>query len=310
MTGEKTTRGRRDDGPLPIAFRMLPAERLGELERDIARFAGSEELNGFQRHIVRRMYRFDPPEAGFPARSVAVVAVPMPAYAKALFAWRGKIAPVSCFVAENGEGATAADMAGEFIESLLAPKGHRILPAPNLPLKRLAASSGLAAYGRNNICYAEGLGSFISLMAYYTDAPCERDPWTGVRMAEACRGCDACIRACPTGAIRPGRFLLDNERCLSFFNEAPGEFPEWLPRAVHHCLYDCMKCQLSCPMNREHIGNVAGPIEFSEEETGLLLSGAKLEELGPGLLKKVKYLGIDKWYAAIPRNLGILIEGA
>jgi epoxyqueuosine reductase len=310
MPGEKTAvGGRRTDGPLYFAYRLLPAGRLGDLKLDIGRFAESEELNGFQRYIVEQMYGFGPPD-GFSAASVAVVAVRMPAYAKVGFSWRGKRIPAVCLVAADGKGAAVAEIAGEFLEGELAPAGHRIAPAPALPLKRLAAASGLAAYGRNNICYVEGMGSFFSLAAFYTDAPCASDPWTEIRIADACEGCGACLRACPTGAIRPGRFLIDNEKCLSFFNEGPGEFPAWLPRAVHHCLYDCLKCQLACPMNREHIGNVAGPIEFSEEETGLLLYGASIEEFEPRFLRKVKYLGIDKWYPAIPRNLKLLLENA
>jgi epoxyqueuosine reductase len=36
-----------------------------------------------------------------------------------------------------------------------------------LPLKSLAVRSGLAAYGRNNVCYVPGMGSFLELVGLY-----------------------------------------------------------------------------------------------------------------------------------------------
>jgi epoxyqueuosine reductase len=38
-------------------------------------------------------------------------------------------------------------------------------------LKRLAVRSGLARYGRNNVTYVEGMGSFLELSASLTDMP-------------------------------------------------------------------------------------------------------------------------------------------
>jgi hypothetical protein len=104
------------------------------------------------------------------------------------------------------------------------------------------------------------------------------------------------------------RFLLDTPRCLCYLNESPAPFPDWLPLSVHHVIYDCLMCQLPCPMNHEFKDNVAGPVRFTEVETDLILSGPLLSELPEGLHEKVCYLGFDLWWEAIPRNLKLMLE--
>jgi epoxyqueuosine reductase len=184
-----------------------------------------------------------------------------------------------------------------------------MVPAPDLPLKRLAARSGLAAYGRNNVCYVDGMGSHLSFAAYYSDVPCDDERWMELRPAARCARCKVCLNDCPTGAIRESRFLIDNQRCLSYLNESSGDFPGWLPASVHHCVYDCLRCQLRCPMNKEVAGNVTGPIEFDREETEMLLAGAPVGSLPPALQRKARHLGIDEWPPdAIARNLKTLFE--
>ncbi|MBN1873490.1 MAG: 4Fe-4S binding protein [Anaerolineae bacterium] len=151
------------------------------------------------------------------------------------------------------------------------------------------------------------MGSFFSFVAYFSDIPCDNDDWVEIRQADVCTHCRICFNNCPTGAIREDRFLIDNERCLSYFNENAGEFPEWIPLSAHHCLYDCLKCQINCPMNKEYVNNVIGPIRFSEDETDRLLSGSPFDTYPPDLKQKSKKLGLHQWPAGIPRNLSILL---
>ena len=104
--------------------------------------------------------------------------------------------------------------------------------------------------------------------------------------------------------------MINNERCLSYFNEGPGDFPEWLPKSIHNCLYDCLLCQKICPGNKDYINNIIGPIEFNETETDMLLSGKLMKEFPPTLKKKVVFLGMDQWLSAIPRNIKVLLENS
>jgi len=289
-------------------LKILSIKRLYELKKDIESFVESEALNQFQKYIVNSIYEFEVPTVDFEIKSIVIIAVPRPAYAKVEFVWQGKKFLVASLVKSNIDGDDAPTATRRYLKNYLTPKGYHIEYAPNLPLKRLAARSGLAVYGRNNICYVEGMGSFLTLVAYFTNIPCIKDDWTEIRQAEICDSCRLCINSCPTDAIRDDRFLLDNERCLSYFNESAGEFPQWIPLSAHHCVYDCLKCQTNCPMNIEYLNNVIGPIKFSEEETHILLSGSKFHEFSPTLQKKVKLLGMDEWLEAIPRNLKILLS--
>lgn len=287
-----------------IKARIIPVERLHDLKRDLDDFAGTQELNGFQRYILSDMYQFALPDAGFPIRSVIVAAMPVPAYADVMFEHGGR----KFYLKSLARYYPGQVMAHQALKELLEPMGHHIEPAGTLPLKRLAVCSGLALYGRNNITYVEGMGSYQTISAFFTDLPYEEDGWRGVAMMDRCAGCSACLQNCPTGAIRQDRFLIDNERCLSCINEFPGEFPEWLPKNAHHCLYDCMMCQNICPVNKPYWGNGIGPIAFDETETADLLAGKPMEEFLPETQGKFRLLGMDQWLAAIPRNLSILLD--
>jgi epoxyqueuosine reductase len=281
---------------------ILSITRLQALREELESFGNNEDLNDFQRWIMQHIYAFDAPVADIVIRSVLIVAVPHPPYANAVFRQAGKAYQFPSLIMSDFAGTE------QELRAWLAPHGYRIMAAPNLPLKRLAARSGLAVYGRNNICYVEGLGSFFSLAAYFSDLPCEHDDWTDMRQATTCARCTACVKACPTGAIRAHRFLLDNERCLAFLNEQPGEFPDWLPRSAHHCVYDCLACQLACPMNAPYIDTIPAPITFDNDETAMLLAGRAFDDFPPALQEKATILGFRPWLSAIPRNLRAVFE--
>lgn len=288
--------------------RVVPIARIDDLKEELARFAEAEALNGFQRFIVEKLYRYDAPGIGFEPQSVVIAAAPSPAYANVTFTQAGKTIQVKCLHPARIGGEAAPEALLSILRNLLAPRGRHAAPAPSLSYKRLAASSGLARYGRNNITYVEGMGSFFGYAAFFTDVPCDDAGWPGARMAERCESCRVCLAACPTGAIRRDRFLIDNERCLSAVNEVPGEFPDWVPADAHHTVYDCLRCQLACPMNREFTENIAGPFVFDGEETGMLMAGVPFQDLPDETQRKVEILGINKWPEAVPRNLKTLFD--
>lgn len=138
--------------------------------------------------------------------------------------------------------------------------------------------------------YARGLGSHYRLAAFFSDLPCEDDDWKEPGVMERCEACRAHVRACPTGAIDPERFLLRAERCITFWNEQPKEvaFPDWLDRSWHNCLVGCLHCQNVCPENRDVGDFHEDGAEFSEEETRLLLEGAQASDLPPDLVEKIR----------------------
>ena len=140
-------------------------------------------------------------------------------------------------------------------------------PSMRLPEKLLAVCAGVARYGRNNIAYVDGHGSFVELVACVSDLAPGADPWTGPRSLPRCDSCEACRRACPTGAIGDDRFLLHGERCLTLHNESERPFPEWIDPAWHHCLVGCLRCQRCCPEDLAERDEVAETAAFDERET-------------------------------------------
>jgi epoxyqueuosine reductase len=281
---------------------LVPASRLADLKIEIAAFAEREPLNNFQRWIVKELYEFSAHESEFEATSILLLAIPNPLCAKVRFHHGSKT--YACL------GLVMPDFAGaeRRAEKEYRRLGYNLREATNLPLKRLAVQSGLAVYGRNNICYVDSLGSSFCFKAYWTDRPPENMAWGPVRLAPACEGCGICTSVCPTKAIREDRFLIDNQLCLSALNEVAEPFPEWLPLRVHHTLYDCLRCQMSCPMNREHAMPASEPIEFDAAETELLLTNAPIEAYPASLQAKAAYLGLRRWPAGIARNMRAIIQ--
>jgi len=197
----------------------------------------------------------------------------------------------------------------DFLEGILEQKGYHIART-KLPLKLLAVQSGLGLYGRNNICYVPSMGSFLQLVAVYSNLPCRKDSWQEVQMMERCQNCHACRLNCPTGAIPSDRFLLRAERCIVFHNEKKGSipFPEWIAPSWHNCPVGCLHCQTICPENKDFLQWIEGREEFSEEETALLLQGVALDQLPVETVRKLKKLDLIEYLDSLPRNLGVFFR--
>jgi epoxyqueuosine reductase len=195
----------------------------------------------------------------------------------------------------------------ELLTRTLEPDGYRVAPG-TVPLKLLAVRTGLAAYGRNNITYVPGMGSYHRLMAFFSDLPAGEDIWLEPASVERCTTCTACIQACPTKAIAGDRFLLHAERCISFLNEHEGGFPDWVDPSWHNCVVGCMLCQSICPENRRLTQAVETGPTFAEEETALLLRGASFDRLPTELAQKLESLSLVEYLNVLPRNLKALFD--
>ncbi len=246
-----------------------------------------------------RQFTFEIPDSS-EAQSVIVVAVPLP-QVQVVFHWNGKkipliIPPTYLNVRKNCEK----------IETLFSELDHPVLRA-HLPEKLVAVHSGLAQYGRNNITYVPGMGSFYRPFVFYSDLP-GQDNWEPIQKMKACEHCDACVEKCPTGAITEERFLLRAELCLTLHNEHPGTipFPQWIDPSWHNCLVGCLHCQSVCPVNKRFLKWVERGPEFSEEETNLLLKGA-VEELSQETAQKIEQFQMEDLLDIVPRNLKVFL---
>jgi epoxyqueuosine reductase len=256
-------------------------------------------------HIFR--FKFAPPSELTDAQSIIIIAMPrLPT--KAIFNWKqirkAFILPPTY---------TAYDQKRLHVEALVADAvgklGYHISP-PNLPLRLLAARCGLTRYGRNNIAYVEGMGSFMRLTAVYSDMPPTGDVWVESQMMPQCQSCDLCQNACPTGAISSERFLLHAEKCITYHNEKRGNipFPSWIDPAWHNCIVGCMKCQAACPQNKPYLSQVGETVEFTSDETRLLLQGASVKQIPPETWEKLRLLSLTDYLEELPRNLSVLLN--
>jgi epoxyqueuosine reductase len=181
-----------------------------------------------------------------------------------------------------------------------------------IPLKSLAARLGLVRYGRNNVTYAPGLGSYLQLFGYLTDAalpvPADWRPCEPALLPE-CADCAICGAACPTGAIGEDRVLLHTERCLTFINEYPGTWPDWIAAQAHCCLVGCLWCQRACPANAD-LPIVETGIVFSADETRTVLAGDpdRRGAAWDGVRAKLTALGQSDLDLVLTRNLRALLR--
>jgi len=253
----------------------------------------AEELDGFD---------FSAAESLRDTKSLIILAAPQP-QVRVTFESAGKELP--CIIPPTYSHATDRKIEN-LLRSQLEPSGYRVKKAV-VPWKLLAVHSGLARYGKNNITYVEGMGSFYRLVAFISDLPCTEDCWGELQTLKECSECDACTKACPGGAIGPDRFLLHAERCITFHNERPGDFPDWLNPAWHHCLVGCMVCQKVCPVNKDfRKGVVEGPV-FSGEETAAIKDGKPPDQLPRGAVRKLEALDMIEYRKVLGRNLNMLM---
>ncbi len=284
-------------------FSLAPFRRAREIASAIERLRESGGLDAAFYRERLSSFEFDP-TIDFPeARSILAIAVPQPMI-RAFFEWKEK--EIAAIVPPTYRWKVDAEIEALLRESL-GGLGHRFVKA-NLPLKQLAVRSGLGVYGRNNVCYVPGNGSFNRLAAFFTDVPCGCDPWRDEAMMERCTRCAACAAACPTNSISPDRFLIRAERCLAYLNESDAPaFPGWLDPASHRCLIGCMACQETCPENRDFIGRIEDAARFSERETEAIMGRVPLDRLPAETVDKLKAIDLADDYGILPRNLGALI---
>jgi len=293
---------------------VVPVERLGEVEgRAAEAMAGA----GFAPDAVTRIvsdFAAGMPDTPRPTRSVVIAAVARP-LTSANLTWRGEKHTIPVPPHYAGYRAVPRAIARK-VDELLRPAGFgATFHEP--PLKTLAACAGLARYGRNNITYVAGLGSWIQLAACVSDAPPPGDAsWGEPQVLDRCERCTACLRACPTGAIGGDRFVLHTERCLTWHNESDDPFPEWLDPAAHHCAVGCLRCQQACPENARAGLVQAAPEWFDERETAAILAagdagadsaGGEWASVSDATREKLARCGLDYSPAMVARNIRALL---
>jgi epoxyqueuosine reductase len=284
--------------------RIVPVSRLQDLRHE---FEARQREYGLDPALVRdhlSTFQFTAPSGAFKTHSMIVVAAPQPAF-EVVFPRKGREFPVRIppTYIHHTDGTAERILLG-----VLRPGGYSLAPA-RVPEKMLAVRSGLARYGRNNVSYVPELGSFHRPVVFFSDIPAAEDAWHEERILDRCESCSACRRACPTAAIAEDRFLIRAERCLTFLNERPGEFPAWVDPSWHNCLVGCMRCQEVCPENRLESRRVERLGWFTGGETELLLAGGAADgRVSADTWKKLADFGLVEYKNILHRNLGVLLR--
>ena len=283
--------------------KIVPITHVNELQQEIDTLHQKDLLDKELYDNYLASFDFDCQQKLANARSLIIVSVPQP-QVRVVFDREDQsypvIIPPTYALSTDHQ---VADLLGAYFE----PRGYK-LQKVRLPQKLLAVRSGLAQYGKNNITYVAGMGSFHRPVVFISDLSCAEDSWREPSVLDFCENCNACAKACPTDAIGSDRFQLHAERCLTFFNERHNDFPQWLSPSWHNSLVGCMICQKVCPANKKFVKWMEAGATFNTAETELILNGVSEERLPRETIEKLEKHGIMEYANVLARNLRALIE--
>jgi epoxyqueuosine reductase len=187
----------------------------------------------------------------------------------------------------------------------IGPFGCRVCvdSAPVLE-KALAREAGLGWIGKHTNLIARDAGSWFFLGEILTDLALPVDEPASAH----CGTCQACLPACPTGAI-VAPYRLDARRCISYLTiESHAAIPLELRPLIGNRIYGCDDCQLVCPWNK--FARAAAHPDFSvrhrlDDSTLTILfawTAAEFEERMRG--SAIYRLGYERWLRNIAVALG------
>ena len=292
-------------------YGILSLKYLETMKEDIAKLKREKKLSNyefFQRAMQRR--DLDKP-ANFPEAKYLIILARFRKLAIINFHYYGKKFEIMIPPDFHEDGITNEDVEKVVQKHIIKKTGYKIVETEKIHLKLAAVRSGLAKYGRNNISYVDGMGSFLTLSAYFTDYDFHDETIHEISMMDRCKKCTICLNKCHTKAIRKEDFVIDAGKCITIYNEHPGEFPKWLDKSYHNAIEGCLQCQLYCPVNSEVLKNTIRLEDITEDETKALLDGPEKPELINSLIKKLKMFTLEEASEGLPiikRNLAVLIK--
>jgi epoxyqueuosine reductase len=296
----------------PYKYRTLPIGRFPALQNEYNTARNNSQLGRNKMYLDQiTPLNLKVPDDFPNAKSVVVVA----AYSKNMYAnfWLdGSSHRIMIPFQYYNDDLNSDKLKAIIQKDVIKTPGRRVVDVSSkVPLKLLAARSGLGRYARNSLVFVEGMGSYNVLYAFLTDHAFGVDNWTNLDILEECNRCHACERTCPTRCINRWNYSPNIDKCLTLFNENPGEFPNYILGSMHHALMGCMQCKAPCPAN-EGIAELSGNLEdVSEEETRKILRGAPDDVLLKSLQRKLRQFraaASKEQFSVLRRNLGVLIR--
>lgn len=285
--------------------RIVSAAHLEDLKREISTLFDSGIVQKSLYQEALDYWKYDYASECPGAKSIIIVAMPQP-ITELHLSWHGQRHEVIIPPTYNYK---MDQQVIDLIKKSLESECYQIRRAA-VPQKLLAVRSGLSEYGRNNISYIAGFGSYYRLLSFISDIPCTYDSWQETKLMPSCDGCRACVNSCPTQAINPERFIINIDKCLTFWNESAEAIPAWIDRGAHNALVGCLRCQAVCPQNAKHEQTVMIDNPFSEEELALILSDTEMDKLPEQLVNTLKELNLEGVHREhlLARNLSLLLS--
>jgi len=112
--------------------------------------------------------------------------------------------------------------------------------------KPAAMRAGIGWQGKHTNLVSRAHGSWLFLGEVFTTLDLPPD----APEADHCGTCDACMRACPTGALT-APYRMDARRCISYLTiEHRGEIAAGLMALMGNRIYGCDDCLAVCPWNK------------------------------------------------------------
>ena len=287
--------------------RIISIDHLVDLKNEIRQLEENALIDTDLQVWLDNYYDFSIPKDGPAIKSLVAVASASPQI-RFHFDWKGKahgfILPPTYFEYDTQGGNII-----ERLEGIFADRNFHFFEAKNLPNKLIAVSSGLGLYGKNNLVYVDGFGSFVLLTVFYTDLPCTDEMWVPMQRMKACEKCNLCVINCPTAALTTQRKNIKSGKCITKHNESNAEsFPDWMSPSSHNSLVGCMRCQVACPKNKKYLDSIIDHTHFSEEETRLILEKENVDKLPPSLVARLEKANLLIHYDYLARNLSVLLN--
>ncbi|MHC4112717.1 MAG: epoxyqueuosine reductase [Planctomycetota bacterium] len=134
----------------------------------------------------------------------------------------------------------------EKVANFIEESGYKAVPGQDVPLKFVADRIGLGAYGKNGILLTEQCGSYVGLRSVVTNMPIAPDRFE--KMTPPCDDCEACLKACPTGALY-APYKVNPRLCINPLTRRQEYIQPELRLKMQNWICGCDICQEVCPVN-------------------------------------------------------------
>ena len=137
-----------------------------------------------------------------------------------------------------------AEKLTEFIQQ----HGYKAAQGQHVALKHVADRTRLGTYGKNAILLTKQYGSYVALRNVITDVPLSPDKLE--KFVPPCGECNACLKACPTGALY-APYKVNPSLCINPLTRRQDYIPPELRSKMQNWICGCDVCQEVCPVNRK-----------------------------------------------------------